>query len=389
MTALQDLLDRGDRAGAQAAATKQLATKPTDGEALSVLARLALENGDVDAARAQLARVGPKDRQSYEVQLAEAMVQQLSDQGDGARLAFAQLTAAHPTRHEGFFALGLSLLDKQDAKGAEKALATAVKLAPNHFLYRFRHAEALAQATRFEDAGNELLKAIELKPDFTLAYTAFARMLEASGQVEKALEFLDVGLSAVPTDRRLLAEQVRLRMGAGDVKAALANVDKAPGGALGIAEELMRGNAHDAAIELCDWLDANGKGSAKVTLVKALALENSAQTDEALEAYSKAATQDAADWSALNNRGLLLLETYQEEAAKLDEAKGNLDEAIKRAGGKAADPLLNLALLHGRRKQWAEAIAAAQKVIAHPQAGPLKAQAEKMIVSMQKAMKQA
>lgn len=387
MSSLQELLDRGDRDGARAAATKVLAGKPTDGEALSVLARLALENGDVDGARGHLARVGPKERTSYEVQLAEAMVQQLSDQADAARLAFAQLTGAFPTRHEAFFALGLSLLDKQDAKGAEKALATAVKLAPKHFLYRFRHAEACAQAGRFEEAANELMQSIELKPDFTHGYTAFARMLEASGQTDKALELLDVGLSAVPTDRRLLAEQVRLKMGAGDVAAAVANADKVPGGALGLAEELMRGNAHEAAIELCEHLESTGKGSAKVSLVKALALENSAQTDEALEAYAKAMAQDPSDWSAANNRGLLLLEQYQDDEAKLDEAKANLEEAIKRAGGKAADPLLNLALLHGRREQWAEGIAAAQQVVAHPAAGGLKEQAERMVASMKKAAK--
>jgi tetratricopeptide (TPR) repeat protein len=389
MSSLQDLLDRGDRDGARAAATKVLSGKPTDGEALSVLARLALEAGEIDAAKGHLARVGPKERQSYEVLLAEAMVLQLTDQADAARLAFAQLTGSFPTRHEAFFALGLSLLDKQDAKGAEKALGTAVKLAPKHFLYRFRHAEACAQAGRFEDAANELMQAIELKPDFTNAYTAFARMLEASGQTDRALELIAVGLQATPGDRRLVAEQARLKLNEGDVAAALAGVEKVPGGALGLAEELMRANAHDAAIEVCEHLEATGKGSAKVSLVKALALENSARTDEALEAYAKAMAQDPSDWSAANNRGLLLLEEYQEDAAKVEEARLTLEEAVKRAAGKAADPLLNLALLHARKQEWTKGIALAQQVVAHPTAGPLKAQAEKMIASMQKAAKPA
>lgn len=380
MTALQELLDKGDREGATAAANKTLATKPTDGEALSALARLALEAGDLDTAKAHLARVGPKDRQSYEVLLAEAMVLQLSDQPDAARFAFAQLTANHPTRPEALFALGLSLLEKQDAAGAERAFDAATKLKPGHFLYRYRHAEALAQNGRFKDAGQALMKTIELRPDFVRAYLAFARMLEANGQPDDGLEILAGGLGAMPNDRQLVAEQLRLRLGKGD-KAALATAD------LGLAEELMRGNAHEAALEVCAHLEANGKGSAKVSVVKALALENTAHPDEALEAYAKAMAQDPADWSAANNRGLLLLEEYQDDAARLAEAKANLEEAVKRAAGKAVDPLLNLALLHGRQQQYAEGIALAKQVAAHPHAGALKAQALKMVASMEQAAK--
>lgn len=389
MTALHDLLDRGDRDGARALATKTLEQKPTDGEALSALARLSLEAGEVDDAKGLLLRVGPRDRSLYEVQLAEAMVLQLSQQADAARLAFAQLTGVAPTRPEAFFALGLSLLEKEDAKGAEHALATAVQLSPKHFLYRFRHAEALAQTGRFEAAAGELMKSIELRPDFTQAYLAFARMLEASGQADKALEILAGGLSAMPQDRRLLAEVARLKLASGDVASAMAQAEKAPGGPLGLAEELMRANAHDAAIEVCNRLEQQGQGSAKVTLVKALAYENSARTDEALEAYAQAMKQDPADWSAANNRGLLLLEEYPEDSQKVAEAKQNLDEAVKRAAGKVPDPLLNLALWYGRNEQWAEGIATAQQVVSHPNAGPLKAPAQKLVESLQKASKGA
>lgn len=382
MTVLQELLDRGDREGATAAATTTLSSKPTDGEALSALARLALESGDVSAAKTHLARVGPRDRQLYEVLLAEAMVLQLSDQTDAARLAFAQLTAVHATRPEAFFALGLAQLEKQDAVNAEKALATAVQLLPGHFLYRYRHAEALAQNGRFADAAKELTKTIELRPDFVRAYLAFARMLEANGQAPQGLEILAAGLGSMPADRQLQAEQLRLRLASGDT-AALANAD------LGIAEELMRANAHEAAIEVCTHLEASGKGSAKVSVVKALSYENTARIDEALEAYSKAMAQDPKDWSAANNRGLLLLEEYQDVPEKLAEAKATLEEAVKRAAGKVADPLLNLALLHGSQKEYAQGIALAKQVAAHPQAGALKVQAEKMVASMEKAAKSA
>jgi tetratricopeptide (TPR) repeat protein len=382
MTVLQELLDRGDREGATAAATQILTAKPTDGEALSALARLELEGGDVDGAKTHLARVGPRDRQLYEVLLAEAMVLQLSDQADAARFAFAQLTATHATRPEAFFALGLAQLEKQDAVNAEKALATAVQLLPGHFLYRYRHAEALAQNGRFADAAQALTKTIELRPDFVRAYLAFARMLEANGQAAQGLEILEAGLGSMPGNRPLQAEQLRIRLATGDT-AALSSAD------LGVAEELVRANAHEAALDVCEHLEAEGKGSAKVSLLKALAYENTARTDEALEAYAKAMAQDPKDWSAANNRGLLLLEEYQDDAAKLAEAKATLEEAVRRAAGTVADPLLNLALLHGRQQEYAQGIALAKQVVAHPQAGALKAQAEKMVASMEKAAKSA
>ncbi len=387
MPLINELLDRGERDEARAQAEKTVAQKPTDGEALSALARLALEAGEVEVAQRHLARVLPRERELYEVKLCEAMVLQLSGKPDAARLAFAELTAQHPRRPEGFFSLGVSLLEKEDGKGAEKALATAVQLQPKHFFYRYRHAEALAQVGRMAEAAEALIKCIEWKPDFVPGYLAFARLLEGTGQPDKAFEILEAGLASMPTERRLMAELTRLKLGTGEVEAAYAQAEKAEGGALGLAEELMRGNAHNAALAICEELDKRGKGSAKVTLLKGVAHEGAGRTDEALAAYATAMKQDPSDWSAANNRGLLLLETAGDDAAKLAEAKSNLDEAVSRARGKVPDPLLNLALWYGRQEQWAEGIATAQQVASHPSAGALKSQAEKMVTSMQAAKK--
>lgn len=385
MATLQQLLDVGDRDGARAAALKVLATRPTDGEALSTLARLALEAGELEVARTHLGRVGPRERQTYEVQLAEAMLQQLSGQADAARIAFAQLTGLFPTRHEGFFALGVSLLDKADGKGAQRALATAVKLAPKHFLYRFRHAEACAECGLFEDAGKELLEAIELRPDFTPAYLAFARLLEESGQTEKALQLFELALQTNPTERRLMAEIARVKMAGGDVARGLADVAQVPGGALGLADELMRADHHDAAIAVCEHLEAIGQGSAKVSLVKGMALENAMKIPEAVETYGRAMQQDPADWSAACNRGLLLLEEAGDDEVLLQEARETLEEAVKRARGRSPEALFNLAILHGRSLEWAQGIALARQVVAHPEAGTLKGQAERLLASFEKA----
>lgn len=389
MSSLQELLERGDRDGARAAATDRIRATPTDAEALATLARLELEAGALDAAKGHLARVLAKDRQRYDVQLSEAVLLQLTNQPDAARLAFAQLTGTFPDRPEAYFSLGVSLLDKQDAKGAERALATAVKLAPKHFFYRFRFAEAAAQAGHFEQASDALLTCIELKPDFNVAYTALARMLEAGGEGEKALELVELGLGALPGDARLLAERARLLFTAGDSARAMESAKTLDGGGLALAEQLMRMNAHDAALAVCDELDARGQGSAKVSLVRGLTHENAGHLDEALEAYAKSMTQDPSDWAAANNRGLLRLERARDDEGQLTQAQADFEEAIRRAKGAAAEPMLNLALLHGHRKDFAAGVALAKKVAALPAAGELKAQAEKLIASLEKASKQA
>lgn len=387
MTTLQDLLDRGDREGARKGALKVLSTKTTDGEALSTLARLAIEAGDVDAARQHLARVSPRERQSYDVQLAEAVLQQVTGQPEAARIAFAQLTGAFPTRPEGFFALGVSLLEKEDAKGAEKALATATKLSPKHFLYRFRHAESLAQLGSIDACFSALTTTIELRPDFVPAYVALSRMMVASNQPGPALEMIEAGLVVRPNDRELLAEQLRVKLKSGSIDDALASIEKAPGGPLVVVQELAEVGAVDDALAVVEHLKAAGHGSTKLALLEGVVLERANRIDDALAVYAAAMESDATDWAAASNRGLLLLEISEADESRLDEAASMLEQAVKRAGKKAADPLFNLALLQGRREEWAPAIATAKKAIAHPAIGGLKPQAEALLASLQKAQK--
>jgi Flp pilus assembly protein TadD len=380
MTVLQDLLERGDRKGVTTESAKILARKPTDGEALSSLARLALEKGDLEEAKTHLLRVGPRERKLYEVLLAEALILLLSGQFDAARLAFAELTATHPTRPEAFGALGLSLLETPHVADAESALATAVSLRPKNFHYRFNHAHALALNGRLAEAVQALTSTIELRPDFVSAYLSFARMLESSGMAEQGLKILGAGLKLMPHDRYLQAEQLRIRIASGDTS-AFENVD------LSLVDELLEAGAHDTVLAVCTELEARGKGSGQVSLLKGLAYENASRTGEALDAYSAAMAQDSHQWEAANNRGLLLLKEFQEDAAKLAEAKATLEDAVKRAAGKAAAPLLNLALLYGHQREYVKGIAVAKKVIAHPDAGELKEQAQKMVASMEKASK--
>jgi Flp pilus assembly protein TadD len=103
------------------------------------------------------------------------------------------------------------LLQQEDDANAERALAEAVRLAPNEGVIRFRHAEALTQLGRFEEAVSALVASIEASPTEARPYLALARMLEASGQHERAIAVLECELAAMTQDVRLQEEAARIR----------------------------------------------------------------------------------------------------------------------------------------------------------------------------------
>jgi len=108
------------------------------------------------------------------------------------------------------------LLQQEDDANAERALAEAVRLAPNEGVIRFRHAEALTQLGRFDEAVSALLASIEASPAEARPYLALARMLEASGQHERAIAVLESDLAAMTRDPRLQEEATRIRSARGD-----------------------------------------------------------------------------------------------------------------------------------------------------------------------------
>ncbi len=155
-------------------------------------------------------RVFP-DTSQAESELAEAMTLWQAGHAEDARVALSAMTMRWPEHAEPFLYLGMVLLQQEDDANAERALAEAVRLAPNEGVIRFRHAEALTQLGRFEEAVSALVASIEASPTEARPYLALARMLEASGQHERAIAVLECELAAMTQDVRLQEEAARIR----------------------------------------------------------------------------------------------------------------------------------------------------------------------------------
>lgn len=136
-----------------------------------------------------------------EIELAEAVRLWHSGEVDVAQTELEAMTVRWPDQAESFLYLGMILLERQDDAHAERALAQAARLAPDEGVVHFRHAEALAQLGRFEEAVSALLLAIESSPLEPKPYLALARMLESSGQHERAISLLEDALGSAPIER--------------------------------------------------------------------------------------------------------------------------------------------------------------------------------------------
>jgi len=126
----------------------------------------------------------------------------------GARLE--ALAAAWPQRADPLLLLGMLLLEQQDDENAERALAEAVARAPDDGVVHFRHAEALAQCGRFDEAAWALTQAIERSPREARPYVALARLLAVGGQRPRALVVLEAGQGLAEPADLLLSELARL-----------------------------------------------------------------------------------------------------------------------------------------------------------------------------------
>jgi len=155
-------------------------------------------------------RVFP-DTSQAESELAEAITLWQAGHAEDARVALTAMTMRWPEHAEPFLYLGMVLLQQEDDANAERALAEAVRLAPNEGVIRFRHAEALAQLGRFDEAVSALLASIEASPAEARPYLALARMLEASGQHQRAIAVLESELAVMTQDMRLQEEATRIR----------------------------------------------------------------------------------------------------------------------------------------------------------------------------------
>lgn len=74
-----------------------------------------------------------------------------------------------------------------------------------------KRGESLLALRRIQDAHSTLSRAIETKPDYWPAYAVLSDYYKASGELDKAREWLDKGLGASPSAKALEARRVELK----------------------------------------------------------------------------------------------------------------------------------------------------------------------------------
>jgi tetratricopeptide (TPR) repeat protein len=74
-----------------------------------------------------------------------------------------------------------------------------------------KRGESLLALRRVQDAHSTLSRAIETKPDYWPAYAVLSDYYKASGELDKAREWLDKGLGASPSAKALEARRVELK----------------------------------------------------------------------------------------------------------------------------------------------------------------------------------
>jgi tetratricopeptide (TPR) repeat protein len=377
---LHELLEQGAHERAKAEAVRRIKEQPGHGEALAVLARLALEEEDPDTAQAMLTRVVPRERSLYEVMLAEAWLQNHTGQQAAARVAFAHLTSLAPQRPEAFFALGCSLLERGDVDAAERALSQAVALAPERAIYEVAHAEALIHGGRFADAVGVLMSALGHAPTRVEAYVGLSLVLQKTGHPAQAIEVVERGLKAVPMSPRLWAERFRLRFLAGDGETER-EADGFPGGRAALAEVLCR-DAPEVALSVCD-LGQGPARSAALLFIRGRAFEALGEVEEALDSYGRAMEVDSRDWRPASARGTLLMEAFPGDESRLFEAGQCFEAAVARSERSVAEPLLLLADWHRAKGDITRAKALVDEILRHGQGRRVRAKARAMRASLE------
>ena len=325
------LLEKGDLAGSEAAATAILAREASP-DALHLLAVIRIQQNRGEDALSLLNR-SLKARPGHpHVLLNLAKTQRLLGRGAEAAATLQAAIAAHPGLVEAWHELGMLKLQAGDNRGAQECLRQALTLDPGHLLARLwlgvslRNDGQAGEAEKILAEGLARTEEPEMKAAF--AYN-LAQAHYSQGKKEAALAHftlaarLDNTLGADVNRADVLEEMLRLE----EAEAVLADL---------IQREPMNAGGHEAYNSLLHRL---GRDS------------------EFLKSYDKA-PRDAALQTA--KAGLLLKAGREEEAAAIFTAvaaadPGNLAAAI---GGATA---LNELKRHG------EAFAQLERaLVAHP-----------------------
>jgi Flp pilus assembly protein TadD len=370
------MLEEGRLQEAREAATRQLAQRPDDEEALLALARVALVDGRADQAEQLLSRVKSEGAQREALLLRAAASIQRKDFAR-AREHYQVLVRQPAPPAEAWHGLGVALLAQGETTAAREAHERAVALKPQQAGFRFELGLALAMEQRPRAAAHQLVQCLRLEPRDARGYWALAQLLRQHGKPRAARRILEAGLKQAPQSQLLRealgADQEPSVDGAAAPDVALFH--KASG--------LLERKRGREALKLLREGWEQGTRSLPLKLLEAEACEMLQPPDMAavIHAYEEAIAFAPEHWEPYTRLGICLLkEGHRHEARAIE-----LLETARRLEPSKPEASLNLVLAYVKAQRLPEALALAQQIMEGlaPE-HPLHAQAASLLDDLRK-----
>ncbi|MCB9642565.1 MAG: tetratricopeptide repeat protein [Myxococcales bacterium] len=364
---LREAIQKGDFAQAIGLIQQQLRKTPEDTELSLELIRLFLRVGDLEPAKALLARLHTKaaDHPQYVALL--GMSAQLQDQAPEAMLRYEEALALQPSLLWARANLASLLVEAGRYDEAQPHLQQLLEQEPSYYPARFHQIRSALAAGEPQEARKILIDLLRQQPLLVQPYVLLAEFLVREQNGEKAIELLLMGLQINP-----LAHPLRESL------ARLYTVMSDPEAAFGIRLELsrLRGLSTDF-LEL--GLAALRKGAPPLALVaftKAHKLDpqdwrplynlaeifrTSDRMGQAMSHYERAASI-VRDERILNGWALCFLEREDAKEADFQQAERLLEEALA-LSPQRYEARLNLALALSQQKRYPDALKALEPLL--------------------------
>ena len=188
----------GNLREAEKLARRVLDAAPEQPDALHLLATVARERGDPDLAIDLYRRLL---RRHPAIPIAQnSLGNLLQERGEWQEaIACYEAAVTHDPRYaSAYFNLGLALLHMNDLVRAEYCLRQAAALAPGDAQVRARHARALVELGRQEEAMAETLRSVELDPDSSVVRNDAGVVHSTIGDFDTAREYYRAALALDP-----------------------------------------------------------------------------------------------------------------------------------------------------------------------------------------------
>lgn len=337
---------------AQALAASVLEADPENSEALLTLARLALVQGDLEAAEPYLQQAETVEI-SVETRLTRAALAAARGQRSEAEAGYAAILQAQPDRPEALFGLASALAEERRYEASLPLFLRLTQLLPGSGRLHYHLARNFMELSRPSEALESLARSLEEDPQLVEAYLVASRILRANQRAEEARELVQKGLGLMPEQPQLINELTGLHLLCGDAQAAGQTsqtlAESLPGNAAVLANAanvLLVQARFQEALALCQ--QASEK-NASIWMIQGTACEELGDLEQAREAYYQACLCKDATWGAANNLGLVLLRQSQDR-----QAESCFQLARRQAPGQP-EPLLNLAIVYARGAQHSKA----------------------------------